>query len=221
MAIAYDSSSNSGNGVVSWSHTCTGTNLVLLVACYSNGTSPTAVTYNSVSLTQIVTGTNMTIWMLLSPPTGAHTIAVTTTTTTKVHLAVSYTGCDTALNPNAFNTGYNNAGAGTTLAYVTYGLTATVTNCWIVDLSIGYSSFGAGGSVLVGDLVYSRISGVMTSTYVTNITDDGGTRNYLTPQTTSPEMDGAGSGTTYISSCMLALAPYTAPPFNGDFFAFF
>ena len=83
------SSSSQGNGVnsLSWAHTCSGSDLVLVVGVAIRRTfggtvvTPT-VTYNGVSMTQINTnnpvGTpnRVTMFRLVNPATGANTIAV-------------------------------------------------------------------------------------------------------------------------------------------------
>ncbi len=86
MALAKDATSSThGQGVssLSWSHTCTGSNRLILVHSGTNGTpvSTTGVTYNSVALTSRWSDSrNWTAasgWSLVAPATGANTVAIT------------------------------------------------------------------------------------------------------------------------------------------------
>src|SRR4051794_29203748 len=114
MAIAHDASSDSsgqdGTLVTSltWSHTCTGSNLVLLVGFVaSDGTDADrviqSITYNGVGMTQAVlnddTARDLTagIYYLVAPATGAHNIVITFnggTVTDCGGVGVSFTGVD-------------------------------------------------------------------------------------------------------------------------------
>lgn len=107
MAIAYDASSFfKGNSVTSdsWSHTCAGSDRILIVAIGS-GDSPTqlttSVTYNGVAMTEIadVQGgdyAHVSLHYLVAPATGANTIAFTLAGAQSevCCVASSYTGVD-------------------------------------------------------------------------------------------------------------------------------
>lgn len=81
-AIAYDTTSSSRDGTapITFSHTCTGSNLVLTVGT-SGVRAQSAVTYNSVSMTagtQESDGSGWSrMWYLGNPATGANTVDVT------------------------------------------------------------------------------------------------------------------------------------------------
>src|SRR5262245_11888652 len=97
MAIAFDAYTYNG-AVSTWTHTCTGTNRVLIVAGMDGGTAgPSAVTYNGVALTIRAsfkpTGGDRFIWLatLQDPPTGAHAVVVTPNADCYAH-SISYTG---------------------------------------------------------------------------------------------------------------------------------
>lgn len=107
MAIAFDVAASDAAGALSWSHTCTGTNLILVVGVQFRDTTPasvTGITYNSVPLTKIDAVTNATtldttaeLWYLVAPAAGAHTIAVTTNPVTPLRASagsMSFTGVD-------------------------------------------------------------------------------------------------------------------------------
>lgn len=103
MAIAFDAVGASGNGAgvtsISWSHTCTGADRLLLVGVASNA-QVSGVTYNSVALTlaaEINTaagGLWTALWYLKGPATGANTVVVTHGSGRSEGQSVSYTGVD-------------------------------------------------------------------------------------------------------------------------------
>jgi hypothetical protein len=101
MAIAFDvSSKDNGNSITSidWSHTCTGSNRVLIVFVNKLSAAISGVTYNGVSLANLWdydgTGNDNSAWYLINPPTGAHTVEITfsSSLTGVVTAAASYTG---------------------------------------------------------------------------------------------------------------------------------
>ena len=120
MAVAFDAvgPSSAGQSVAgtttgtSWSHTCTGSNLVLIVQVAGGNTTNLnvtgvtfAATYNGVSMTQIgaisnTGGTGVVVQFgLIAPATGANTVAVTvaSTPTGGIDLecgSTSFTGAD-------------------------------------------------------------------------------------------------------------------------------
>ena len=104
MAIALDvgtSGGNNGGGTShTYSHTCTGSNLILFVGVSTNSSSDliTGVTYNSVAMTlvdkQAGTSTNYSyLFYLINPATGANNVVVSASSSTTIYSgAVSYTG---------------------------------------------------------------------------------------------------------------------------------
>lgn len=93
------------SGVASWSHTCTGSNGLLLVACYTlSGNTVSGITYNGVALTLVgttfdVNAIYLSLYALVAPATGTHTIAVTGTVASSV--AASYNGVKQTAFPDA------------------------------------------------------------------------------------------------------------------------
>src|ERR1700739_3547664 len=94
MSITQDTSTNggqssSGSTTHSFTHTCTGSNLILIVSLIdgSDTNSFTSVTYNGVAMTQIGTGNDtagygfVTLWGLLNPTVGSHDVSATRTAT--------------------------------------------------------------------------------------------------------------------------------------------
>ncbi|KKL97825.1 hypothetical protein LCGC14_1830540 [marine sediment metagenome] len=81
--VAFDAES-SGQGTsttVTISHTCTGSDLCLIVGVSVDNAVPTGVTYNSVAMTKIAdqdaSAGNASLWRLVGPATGANDIVVT------------------------------------------------------------------------------------------------------------------------------------------------
>lgn len=155
MAIAFDSSTNSGAKTnvssFSWNHVCTGNNLLLVVGINSytalaNDRTVSSVTYNGVLMTQIdtirndFTGNRATLFYLINPSTGSNTISVTMADTTENVLggAISYTGVKQSGQPDAYNTGKGNS----TPASVS--VTTNADNCWVV------STISSGGTTIAG-----------------------------------------------------------------------
>lgn len=152
MAIAYDSSSSgsaSSAGSVTVSHTCSGSDR-LLIACISSvvpGDTVTSVTYNGVSMTlvdKVPTQSNVETYMyyLLGPATGTNDIVVTSSATPLILLcaAASYTGVLQSGFPDAQS---SDIGAG---ASMTGTVTTVATGCWMVMSAYGNSAGLSAGS---------------------------------------------------------------------------
>lgn len=129
MAIAHDANATASASwpasSISWSHTCTGSNLLLLVGVSdtvdwtTQSAFPTG-TYGSQSLTKIQTKqTNNTSntgicgqWGLIAPSTGTHTITVTGASGTQAQWQAgsdSYTGCDQTTGWTNLTTSFGNS----------------------------------------------------------------------------------------------------------------
>ena len=184
-AIAHDADSNAGSSVgnvssFSWAHTCTGSNLILAVriSVRSNaGTGtvhPTAVTYNSVGLTEqqhyspIGGGypssyNYVGIWYLKAPATGSNTIAVTLSGSpggTDVYAsATSFTGVDQTTPID--NAGATSSGIGP-VSTASYSLTTSNANAWIVD-GIAYTDLTQQNVTALGSQV-KDYQGAITQT---------------------------------------------------------
>lgn len=118
MAIAFDaaaSSSNSG-GITSsltYTHVCTGANLVLVVGVQADSSvDPTGVTYNGISMVKAnssaVSGLLSSIWYLVNPTIGTNSVVVTFAAAHwMVSGSMSFTGCNTSspLDNSAVNNG--------------------------------------------------------------------------------------------------------------------
>ena len=119
-----DAASNAGaptsQSSMSWSHTSTGSNLILIVSVHlrQNGsTTVQSITHNSVSLTQVpgaiatnAGNTRSEIWKLANPATGSKTILVTLTAAEESTAgAMTYTGAATEASGGAGSTGNSNS----------------------------------------------------------------------------------------------------------------
>lgn len=124
MAVAYDSAvGDLGTGSTnSWSHTCTGTNLVLYVAVIQRfADAVTGVTYNSVAMTNIGTSADtgsiigISLWRLIGPDTGTNTVEVTLSTTRRqLGVSISFSGADQTTPNGTVVTASDDSGAGAT-----------------------------------------------------------------------------------------------------------
>ena len=139
MAVAFDASSQaSSSGSVNsltWAHTCTGTDRILIVLFGENTGTPSqsTVTYDGVSMTAFSTvsspfANNKIGWYLINPASGANNIVATRTTTSTAVIrgvAASYTGAKQSGQPDAQNT-FNVASSTSGSA----AITPVADNCW-------------------------------------------------------------------------------------------
>lgn len=150
MAIAYDSSSSGFVGTASsltYSHTCTGTDGLLLVYALSNSGAAgtiTGVTYNGVAMTMVVefsTGSGpFSVWYLNNPATGANNVVVSADRGTNAigSGSVSYTGC----NQTSSVIDSTNTGTDTGVSSIGKSVTSTVDNCWGVIMTYSGNNGG-------------------------------------------------------------------------------
>lgn len=174
-AIAFDAAANSGlHGTAasySYNHTCTGSNLLLVVAVAFRGSSGTVsgITYNSVALTNVANASNSVLarrisyWYLFAPSTGTNSVAVTFSvapTTDSIATSVSYTGVDTtAGGPDASN----NASGTSTAPSV--NVTTVAANCMVIDAmatTVVITGVGSGQTARVQDQGGANIRGNMS-----------------------------------------------------------
>jgi hypothetical protein len=158
--IALDASSNSGiqAGIsnYSWSHTTTGSNLIMLVGVSLGGTnspSVTSVTYNDVPLQFLRTDDEgayssrdeaTEIWYLVGPATGTHTVEVTLGSAGTVSLsgAVTLTGVDQS---NPIDAQAGNAGATSPGSIATTNITTIANDAWVFDVIAAGADYTCGG----------------------------------------------------------------------------
>lgn len=164
MAIAEDATSSAaafGTSTVTWSHTCTGSNGLLVVGTWDDtgGVSlATGVTYNGVSMTSAGAGIQVPgdrwvrLWWLVGPATGAHNIVASVSGggTLVNGWATSYTGVKQTGQPDAAEV-TNTLSTGTPPVTLATSITTVANNSWtvIVSKSAGGGTLSAGtGSTL-------------------------------------------------------------------------
>ncbi len=138
MAIALDTTTESNS--TSFSHICTGSNLILLLWVATSGGFSNAVTginYNGVAMTQITSqggyGGNMYLFKLLNPTIGSNTVDITLNGSFGIYsVSASYTG---TADIDSFNSDVN-SGSGT----ITVATTVVASNCWLVGMGAGFGS---------------------------------------------------------------------------------
>ncbi len=149
MAIAYDASSSqyTGSSATSHtlSHTCTGSNRVLVVYTRTyDGDNITGVTYNGTSMTEVSTaqgfgsGTDKhRAWILVAPSSGANNIVVSLSGALRCEIyALSLTGANQAYQPDASS---KTNGSSTS---ATNSVTTIADNSWVVYGMEGNGSTG-------------------------------------------------------------------------------
>ena len=135
MAIAFDATSNGGTTGTSltFSHTTSGTNRLLMVYTFFDNDTITGVTYNSVSMTKLdqidFTTNRIAAWILVDPASGANDIVVSSSSSTPINAqGVSYTGCAQSGQPDA----QGSAGGTSQSSPIDLTITVATTNSWLV-----------------------------------------------------------------------------------------
>ncbi len=141
MPIALDASSDggsSGTSPLAWNHTCTGSNLILIVGVTVRAgaiANCTGVTFNSVPLAVLglkkAFGQGQaSLWYLVAPPSGTHQISVAFTgnpTLIAEAGAVSFTGVKQTGQPDASAQG---SGASAT---PNINVNTVADKCWVIS----------------------------------------------------------------------------------------
>lgn len=150
MAIARDASTEWGTTTwtsLTFSHTCTGSNLLLFVGVRWDGWSDsiTGVTYNWVAMTKIIwhndAGNRRTyLRYLIAPATWAHNVVVSSSWSVLLNgNASSYTWCKQSWVPDA-SAKNSNASASS----LTTSMTTVADNCWGVLVGVTNVTQAAG-----------------------------------------------------------------------------
>ena len=179
MAIAYDAGSeeevSAAASPMAWSHTCTGSDPVLLVGIvHFGGDLVTGVTYNGAAMTQLdktssFGGAVAYIYGLANPSTGANNISVAWSggNATVRAAAGSYTGVRQTGLPDAVAHDQNTTAAQTSIAAT---VTTVANNAWV-----GAFSFAFGGT-------FSSITnGTIRTTAGSGLCVWGDTNSVVTP----------------------------------------
>lgn len=190
MSIALDVAthgSTASAASLTYSHTCTGSNLILMLAINVSSSTDaiTAVTYNSVAMTLIQKShTQSSIWgyqyYLQAPATGAHNVVISVSPNSAISAtSVSYTGVKQSGSPVDQMTTNSSASSP-----ITTSLTTTWGNTWgfiyadstsgsltagtgstIRDTSTNFNTFDSNGALAYG----SASMGVQNSAGTTNV----------------------------------------------------
>jgi len=119
-AVAVDTTSTgtvSSNSVVTWSHTVSGANTLLICSAHiSSGGAVSAFTFNSVALTAKATRASsasnylVEMWFLIAPASGTHTVSLTLASGADnlVGGCTSFTGADQTTPLGSASTNTNN-----------------------------------------------------------------------------------------------------------------
>lgn len=142
MAIAFDTSAHitpAASNSVTLSHTCTGSNLALVVGVTvnNNSDSVTGVTYNGVSMTKAVSSARISgarfhyVYILLAPTSGTHNIVASSSASNiESVMSASYTG----VNQSTYDT---TGGPGSVASNIlSLAITTTTDNDWIAYLCV-------------------------------------------------------------------------------------
>lgn len=156
MAIAFDAAAN-GNFVnpgtnTTWSHTCTGSNGILIVGAELVANGNMTCTYNGVSMTRLTQTWDATLgfaaalFYLLNPATGTNTVSLSSDTSALLKGgSASYNGVAQSGQPDASTALAKQTDSGTNTTSVS--VTTVADNCWVIgqfQSSSGYSSDGSG-----------------------------------------------------------------------------
>lgn len=206
MAIAFDTSTqkNEGSSVssITFSHTCTGSDLVLLVACMAGGNvgdAITGVTYNGVAMTQLVKKGNgaanqfVYIYGLVAPATGANDVVVSQSDSSDmVAAAASYTGALQSGLPDATT-------SGAVTGNLTLSTTTVADNSWVFTAARNVNE----GSPTAGTNITLRQDVVQISA--------GDSNAAVTPAGSFSQTWTVASGETF--GCSASFAPSLAAAF--------
>lgn len=196
MAIAFDAQTTAnqwGSTPVSsktWAHTCTGTDLILVVTYATNqDQNVSGITYNGVSLTNLNSmapgGNNkQSTWYLINPATGSNNIVVSFSSSLAYYqlCAVSFTGVKQTTPFGTPVTAFSNSSV---TDHDSAALTTTVANSWALDTYV----YGSDGGSIIADssqtLRASSRNGITGQIYTKLVASPGST-----------QMDTSVSGTT-------------------------
>jgi len=158
FAIAFDATAASTSpgsltSPITWTHTCTGSNLILFLGSGGDNGHVTAASYNSVGATSVgaetdsASNSEATLYRLFAPATGANTASMT-------HGASLY-ACATSYSGVSQSALDSNAQGHTTVDATSYAKATTVVaaNCWLVASASDENDTGCGTqSMSVGTL---------------------------------------------------------------------
>lgn len=175
MAIAFDAATAGGYLTSSYSHTCSGSDRIIIVNVINISSTPGTVTYNGVSVTfgfstASISGFYIHTYYLCAPSTGSNTVSLSSFGSNYSSVTTSYTGVYQASFPDSEA---DTVGALTT-SPVTGSTTVVESNCWLAGSAFCFSPSSAGtvtvdkteraSSVIDGDEIISFDSNGTVST---------------------------------------------------------
>lgn len=143
MAITFDDATGANSVGASatsltYSKTCTGSNLFLLVAVDPGGASSlvSGITYSGVSMTkladQVIGSSLQSIWGLQGPATGANNIIISFTGSLQARsVAASYAGVKQTITVD--NSGSSSNSTPDPNTSMTLSITSVADNCWMIS----------------------------------------------------------------------------------------
>lgn len=169
MAIAFDATTSSSRvnatTTLTYAHTCTGSDRFLVVATANNtARTVTSVTYNWVSMTQVLsplTNSNWSIlylWILANPASWSNNIVVTTSGNCEIiSKCISYTGVNASWQPDSSSSTWP-----TTTTSFTTSTTTVADNCWCVMwwMGMNWSTLTAGANTFVRSQIEVALAGL-------------------------------------------------------------
>lgn len=221
MAIAFNSFSsattatNSGSTTLSFSHTVSGTNTILIVCAdleRNLSQTVTGVTYAGVSMVALYAqsfggGRYSGFYYLINPTTGANNVVISISATTTFRLigaATSYSGVSQSGFPDA--QGITDQSAGT-VSSISTSVTTTKNNSWLIGATCVGSAPSAGTNTT------SRGTQIGDDTIIMHDSNTAETPPGLYSQNINQSP--ASFGWQFVAS----MAP-VAPPTNGNFLNF-
>lgn len=208
MAIAFDAAtdgSSANSTSLIWAHTCSGSNRLLVVVCYSaSGDVITGVTYNAAALTLVhkaqvgASGAYVYTFFLLGPATGANNVVVTASgSVTLAGVSASYTGVQQSAQPDSVGT--QSVTGGTTC---TVSTTVVSASCWLIggfSYAAGSASAGGGTTFRISPLtqqVLADSNGIVGTGAQSLVASVGGNTNWGAAVGSFIEAAGGGGGVT-------------------------
>lgn len=207
MALAFDASAvghlaASGGASLTFSHTCTGSNLILFVGFGVESATDvvTGVTYNNVAMTQVPNSPQANgvpneftyLFYLINPATGANNVVISLSAQPQVNaVSASYTGAAQSGQPDNSNKKTVNATS------VNNSLTTVADNCWVVGVCQEDNA-----APTVGAGVTSRNLEVQTL-----LGDSNGVQH---PAGAYSMTFNSGSGSSNLNMLMASIAPFVA-----------
>ena len=202
MAIAFDAAvvqNDNSTTEQTIAHTCTGSNLLLLVGFITNNATDiiTGVTYNSVAMTRLDAqqGDDSSfysyVYGLLGPATGANNVVVSASGTSLIWTCVtSYTGVAQSGLPDSSNSAVNNTASSWTI-----NTTTVADNCWVYCHNRG------------SDMTYSSPD---TARCTSNQSHSGDSNAAITPAGSYTINGTCAADVTHQTMIALSFAPATA-----------